>query len=161
MRRLGPLEIVPIRGNVPTRLRKVDEGAADGVVLAAAGLRRLGLRPAHEIALPVDRFVPPPAQGALAVQTRGDDPAASIVAALEDATTRRAVDAERAFMARVEAGCQTPLGAHARIDEGAIALHAQLFTEDGSRLAEGTERGDDAAAVGTQLADRLLAELQS
>jgi hydroxymethylbilane synthase len=161
MRRLGPVEIVPIRGNVPTRLRAIEDGTADGVVLAAAGLRRLGIEPAHAIDLPTDRFVPPPAQGALAVQTREGDPAAPVVVALDHAATRAAVAAERRFLARAEAGCQTPLGALAVARDGAIELRAQLFTDDGSTLVEGTERGAAPDEVGNRLADRLLAELRA
>jgi hydroxymethylbilane synthase len=160
-RRLGDVEIVPVRGNVPTRVERVADGTADGVVLAAAGLRRLGLEPPHVIDLPTDRFVPPPAQGALAVQTRADGEAASVVASIEDAHARRAVTAERRFMARVEAGCQTPLGALATVDGDEVVLRAQLFSDDGMHLVEDSERGGDPEQVGDRLAERLLAALQA
>ena len=158
MRRLGDVEIVPIRGNVPTRLAKLDEGF-DAVVLAAAGLNRLGITPPHTIALPLDRFVPSPAQGALAVQTRSDSAAARIVAVVDDADTRRTVTAERAFMTRVEAGCQTPMAAYAVVDGDAMHLRAQLFSDDGTRFAQGEVNGQDAVTLGNTLGDRLLAEL--
>lgn len=161
LRRLGGVEIVPIRGNVPTRLEKINDGTADGVVLAAAGLRRLSIEPSHTIVLPADRFVPAPAQGALAIQTRDGDDAAAIVAVMEDEPTRRAINAERAFLARTEAGCHTPIGALAVGAGDGVELRAQLFSDDGEHLAEGVEIGDDPFAVGTQLADRLLGELRA
>jgi len=160
LRRLGDVVIVPIRGNVPTRLEKIEGDDLDGVVLAAAGLRRLGLEPKHVIDLPPDRFVPSPAQGALAVQARAGDEAAKLIAVLDDEEARRAVTAERSFLAAVEAGCQTPLGALAIVSGDRIELRAQLFSDDGERLAEGVEEGDDPQQVGSRLAGRLLAELQ-
>jgi hydroxymethylbilane synthase len=160
-RRFGPVEIVPVRGNVPTRVGRVADGTADGVVLAAAGLRRLGLEPPHMIDLPTDRFLPPPAQGALAVQTRAGDVAEPFVAAIEDADARRAVAAERQFLIRVEAGCQTPLGALATVSGAAVELRAQLFSDDGAHVVEGAESGDDPVQVGDRLAVRLLAALQA
>jgi hydroxymethylbilane synthase len=160
LRRLGDVVIVPIRGNVPTRLEKIKGDDLDGVVLAAAGLRRLGLRPEHVIDLPPDRFVPSPAQGALAVQARAGDEAAKLIAVLDDEEARRAVTAERSFLAAVEAGCQTPLGALATVSGDRIELRAQLFSDDGERLVEGVEEGDDPQQVGSRLAGRLLAELQ-
>jgi hydroxymethylbilane synthase len=160
-RRLGDVEIVPIRGNVPTRVNKMEAGDYDGVILAAAGLRRLGIEPPHVVDLPPQRFVPSPAQGALAIQTRIEGPAAEIARAIEDPPSRRAVDAERAFLAHVEAGCQTPLGAWATVDGESITLRAQLFSDDGLRLVEGVERGEDAVEIGARLGARLLAELRA
>ncbi|MEK6798895.1 MAG: hydroxymethylbilane synthase [Planctomycetota bacterium] len=158
-RRHAPITLVPIRGNVPTRVRKVEEGAIDGVVLAAAGLKRLQLHPRHRIDLPMDRFVPSPAQGALAVQTRADDPARATAATLDHAESRLAVEAERQFLKVIGAGCHVPLGAHALIDAGTIRLHGQLFTDDFSRVVEGTEVGRDPTEMGERLAKRLQAEL--
>jgi len=160
LRRLGDVVIVPIRGNVPTRLEKIEGDDLDGVVLAAAGLRRLGLQPKHVIDLPPDRFVPSPAQGALAVQARDGEEAAKLIAVLDDEEARRAVTAERSFLAAVEAGCQTPLGALATVSGDRVELRAQLFSDDGERLAEGVEEGDDPGQVGSRLAVRLLAELR-
>jgi hydroxymethylbilane synthase len=161
VRRLGNVEILPLRGNVPTRLEKLERGDYDAIVCAAAGLRRLGLEPAHAMELAPERFVPAPAQGALAIQTRDGDDAATIVGRLEHAETRVAVDAERTFLARIEAGCQTPVGAWASVDAGTITLRAQLFNEDGTGMVEGIETGDDPMAIGACLADRLLADLGS
>ena len=120
----------------------------DAVVLAAAGLKRLGVRHPRMIPLPTDRFVPAPAQGALAIQTRTDGPAREIVAVLDCATTHRAVIAERTVLRRINAGCHTPVGALATIAAGQITLHAKLFTDDYSRKAEGVERGSEPVAVG-------------
>jgi hydroxymethylbilane synthase len=161
LRRLPGVEILPLRGNVPTRLEKLARGDYDGIVCAAAGLRRLGLDPPHAIVMPPQRFVPAPAQGALAIQTRAADGAAAVVAVLEHAETRRTVDAERAFLARIEAGCQTPLGAWASLESGTIELRGQLFSDDGAHMVEGAEAGEDPVAVGHKLADRMLANLSA
>ena len=158
--RLGRFEIVPIRGNVPTRVAKIESENLDGVVLAAAGLKRLGIEYPHVIELPTDQFLPAPAQGALAVQTRRDSDAAELVAVLEDYSTRRAVVAERSFLRHINAGCHTPVGALAKVDGESVSLHARLFTDDYSSCVDGVESGEDSQAVGITLADRLMAELK-
>ncbi len=160
-RRLGDVQIVPIRGNVPTRICQVGEGGLDGVVLAAAGLRRLDLRPPNLIDLPIDRFVPAPAQGALAVQVREGDPTVTTIAAIEHDPSRRAVEAERSFLRNLHAGCHTPVGALATMNGSTIALHGQLFTDDGLRMVEGFETGHDPESVGSRLAKHLAHELQA
>jgi len=159
MRRVADVVIVPIRGNVPTRLHKIETDEYDAVMLAAAGLKRLGLKTPHHIDLPTDRFVPSPAQGALAIQTREGDRAEAIVSVLDDATARRAVLAERSFLRTVNAGCHVPVGALASINGPRVSLHAQLFSNDGARLAEGVEEGADPMRIGQMLAERLLVEL--
>ncbi len=158
--RLGEFEIVPIRGNVPTRIAKIKRENLDAVVLAAAGLKRLGIDYPHVIELPTDQFVPAPAQGALAVQTRRDGGTAGIVAVLDHEPTRRAVTAERSFLRRINAGCHTPVGALATVDGQTVSLHARLFSDDYARFTDGTESGPDPQAVGIALADRLMAELR-
>ena len=158
--RLGGVEIVPIRGNVPTRVAKIDEPAYDGVVLAAAGLKRLGIEPPHRIELPTDRFVPAPAQGALALQSRKGDKAERMVAALDDALARRTVEVERAFLSGVSAGCHTPVGALATVEGDCVSLHGQLFSDDYAHMADGVEVGDDPHEVGTRLAERMVQELK-
>jgi hydroxymethylbilane synthase len=157
---IGSFEIVPIRGNVPTRIAKIERENLDAVPLAAAGLKRLGVQYPRMISLPTDRFVPAPAQGALAIQTRTEGPAQEIIAVLDDTTTHSAVIAERMILRRINAGCHTPVGALATITAGRITLHAKLFTDDYSRKAEGIEQGSDPVAIGVALADRLLAELK-
>jgi len=159
-RRIADVQIVPIRGNVPTRIAKVGQGEFDGVVLAAAGLKRLGLQPPNLIDLPVNRFVPAPAQGALAVQVREGDATVTILAVIEHNPSRRAVEAERSFLRHLHAGCHTPVGALAIVNGSTIALHGQLFSDDGLRMVEGVETGDDPQLVGSRLAERLAQELR-
>jgi hydroxymethylbilane synthase len=156
----GRFEIVPLRGNVPTRVAKLERENLDAIVLAGAGLKRLGIQHPHMLPLPTDQFLPAAGQGALAVQTRADDPAREIVAALDDAVTHQAVRAERMVLRRINAGCHTPVGALAKVTGPTIRLHAKLFSDDFSRKAEGVKTGTDPLAIGTALADRLLAELR-
>lgn len=158
-RRLADVQIVPIRGNVPSRIAQVGQGGFDGVVLAAAGLRRLGLQPPNLIDLPVDRFVPAPAQGALAVQVRDGDAATALLLSIEDEPSRHRVEAERSFLRHLHAGCHTPVGALATMNGSTIALHGQLFSDDGLRMVEGVETGDDPQPIGARLAERLARKL--
>ncbi len=159
LKRLGDFEIVPIRGNVPTRVAKIERDGLDGVVLAAAGVKRLGIEHPHVIELSTNKFVPAPAQGALAIQTRANDPAEKMIAALNHEPTHRAVDAERFVLSAINAGCHTPVGALAQTDVERINLHALLFSDDFERWVEGVESGDDPREVGETLGRRLLAEL--
>lgn len=158
-RRLADVRIVPIRGNVPTRVAKAESGEVDGVVLAAAGLKRLGLHPPNLIYLPIDRFVPAPAQGALAVQVREGEAAGKLLSAIEHRPSRSSVEAERSFLRHLHAGCHTPVGALATVFDGTISLHGQLFSDDGRRMVEGGESGDEPLTIGVRLADRLAREL--
>jgi len=128
--------------------------------LAAAGLKRLGLRPPHRIELPIDWFMPAPAQGALAVQVREGDAIAALLAVIEHRPSRSAVEAERAFLRNLHAGCHTPVGALAMVFDGTISLRGQLFSDDGSRMVEGGDSGDDPRTVGVRLADRLAQKLR-
>ncbi len=128
-------------------------------MLAAAGVRRLGIKLPHVLDLRTDRFVPAPGQGALAVQTRERGAAKALIAVLEDASARCTVTAERSFLRTINAGCHVPVGALATMDDNIVSLRAQLFSEDGNRMVEGIETGDDAGAVGVRLAERLWREL--
>lgn len=157
---LGDFEIVPLRGNVPTRIAKMEQEGLDGIVVAAAGLRRLGIDYPHAIVLPTDSFVPAPGQGALAVQVRAGSEAAELVMVLEDPATRAAVTAERRLLQEINAGCHTPVGALAVVDRERISLQGQLFSGDYRRCAGGIELGLDPEAIGVSLARRLMAELQ-
>ena len=154
------VELVAIRGNVPTRVSKLTTGEYDGVILAAAGLPRLDLNAPHTVTLPTDRFVPAPAQGALAIETQRDSEAAEIVGAIDDASIRRMVEAERAVLRAVAATCQTPVGALATIEGDGVSLHGQLFTDDLVHFAEGCLTGDDPIAVGSELGATLRAQLE-
>ncbi len=157
---LGEVEIVPIRGNVPTRVAKIERENLHAVVLAAAGLKRLGIEYPYRVDLPTNRFVPAPAQGALAIQTRIDDLAYEVCRVLNDDAVRKAVTAERGVLSRINAGCHTPVGALASVNGDCISLHAKLFTDDYKAMVEGTLEGDDPAAVGDALADQLVARLR-
>src|SRR6185436_15606889 len=112
------IEVVPLRGNVDTRLRKLAGGEYESIVLALAGLRRLERDAEAGTPLDIDRFVPAPGQGLLALETRADDAAAGTVSALEDPASRRRLEAERAVVEELDASCYTPVGAHARLDGG-------------------------------------------
>jgi hydroxymethylbilane synthase len=160
------LEIVELRGNVPTRLRKVTaEGVADIAVLAAAGLERLGLRPAYSVPLGVDVMVPAPGQGALAVQCRADDRAlqASLLA-LDHRTSRITLAAERALTRALGGDCALPLGAIAAMKGDTVRLAGCVAMPDGSEIvraaaeSEAPERAAEiaAAALRAQGADRIL-----
>ncbi|WP_020520570.1 hydroxymethylbilane synthase [Catelliglobosispora koreensis] len=154
-----PLRTVPIRGNVDTRLRKVAEGELDAVVLARAGLARLGR--AHEITEILDPMLmlPAPAQGALAVESRGDF--AELLAPLDDRATRGAVAAERALLATLEAGCSAPVAALAEVTEDdEIYLRGAVISTDGRYALRLSRTGTlaDAAEVGRLLAADLLEE---
>ena len=154
------LDIVPVRGNVDTRLRFVEESELDAVVLAAAGLARLDrLAEATEL-LAADVVMPAPGQGALAVEARQDDPAALAAAAsLDDPLTRAAVTAERSLLARLEAGCSAPVGALATVVADQIFLNAVVHTSDDEavRVSLAGPVGS-AVELGSAAADRLLAD---
>lgn len=146
-----------LRGNVDTRLRKLDEGRYDAIVLAAAGLRRLGLENLIGELVPVDILCPAVGQGALAVETRDDGGAAQTLAArLDDPVTRAAVTAERALLATLGGGCQVPVGAHAWSEDHQIRMIAAVARPDGSRVVRGELRGFDPAATGAALGRDLL-----
>jgi hydroxymethylbilane synthase len=168
LRALGyGLDVEPIRGNVDTRLRKVAHGEIDAVVLAYAGLARLGRRgEATEILDPV-QMLPAPAQGALAVECRAEDPVTiDLLSDLDDTPSRAAVTAERALLAALEAGCSAPIGALAEIaegdDEGApeIYLRGVVVSLDGATSVRLSMTGSlvDAEGIGRRLAADLLAE---
>ena len=161
------LEVLPIRGNVPTRIDKLlaAEGQYDALVLAAAGLQRLGLE-AHisEVFEPA-RMLPAAGQGALALQCRADAEELAFYAPLSDMPTALAVSAERAFLSALEAGCSLPVGAYAFIEGGALHLHGRVISEDGSMSIEGRDavelagardRGQAARELGARLGQSVL-----
>lgn len=128
------LVIAPVRGNVDTRLRKWKEGQVDAIVLAAAGLKRLGFESEIAEILSPDQSCPAPGQGALGIQTRAGDTAEEICRALDHPDSRLAVEAERALLAGLGGGCQLPVGAFAEKRDGAWSLLAIVISPDGSRL---------------------------
>jgi hydroxymethylbilane synthase len=154
------LEIVPIRGNVDTRLRKLDAGEIDALVLAACGLKRLGLARRIGEALGVEAMVPAVGQGALAVQSRSQDAGAAWARALDDLDTRRAVMAERRFLAAMGGGCRAPFAAHARIEAGRLTLDGAALSADGRVAVRERLEGElaEAEAMGGELAERLLSQ---
>jgi len=121
-----------LRGNVDTRLRRLADGEFDAILLATAGLNRLGFDGLIRERLSLDRFLPAPGQGALALQTRTDDTGALWVAALDDPTTALAVAAERGAMTALEGSCRTAIGAHASIGGDHLLLTAERLAPDGS-----------------------------
>jgi len=159
VRQFGDVHVEPIRGNVPTRLEKLRRKEYDGIILAAAGLARLNLSPENAIDLPLDRCLPAPGQGALAVQMRADDERSDLLQAVTDHDSHQAVLAERSLLAGIEGGCATPLGALASIEGNVITLRGQLFDSTGRRQVVDSVCGDDPIAIGRELAQRLLREL--
>ena len=128
------IRVQDVRGNVDTRLRKLQEGQVDGLVLAGAGLARLGVSPSHAVPLPVDEMVPAPGQGALAVQVRAGSEAAGAVAEIDHPASRMAFEAERALVSLLGGGCRLPLGAYAERREAGVRLLAVVIRPDGSDL---------------------------
>jgi hydroxymethylbilane synthase len=153
------LEVVPLRGNVDSRVRRVHGGELDAVVLAAAGLRRLGLA-AEAVPLDPETFTPAPGQGTLAVEAREDDTRAlGLLGALTHRPSRVALRAEQSFLRRLGGSCTLPAGALLRpLDTGPLELHGFLSALDGKGLVRERLRGpaDDPEGLGRALADRLL-----
>jgi hydroxymethylbilane synthase len=155
------LEIENIRGNLDTRLRKLDEGQYDAIVLASAGLRRLGWENRITELLDPDVMCPAVGQGALAVETRSDGGAAEEIAKrLEHRETRIAVTAERAVLAALGGGCQVPIGAYATVDADVVRLRAIIVSPDGTEIIRKQVSGPagDAASLGRALGEELLAQ---
>ncbi|MEZ4648666.1 MAG: hydroxymethylbilane synthase [Candidatus Eisenbacteria bacterium] len=154
------LELMELRGNVPTRIEKMERGEYDAIVLAAAGVKRLGLGDKIRAFLPMDRVVPAVSQGAMAVQIRmADEETAQWVRQLDHEETHVAVTAERALLRRLEGGCQVPVGGHAVRKGDTLLLTGVVCALDGTRSVEGEREGTpgDAAALGLALAEELLA----
>ena len=155
------LDIVPIRGNVETRLRKVDAGELDAVCLAGAGLQRLGLGDRISEWIPIEVMLPAPGQGALGIQVRtGDREAAAIVATADEHEARTSAAAERGFLARLQGGCRLPAGAFAQVVDGMLRLQGAVIAADGRRAVRGNREGPapQAEAIGRALAEDLLGQ---
>ncbi len=146
-----------LRGNVDTRLRKLDEGQYDAILLAAAGLRRLGWAERIRETIPVETMCPAVGQGALAIETRDDGlEAQQFVRKLEHEPTRLAITAERALLLTLEGGCQVPIGGHAHVIGRDVHLRAIVASPEGSRVVRGERSGDDARRVGEELGREML-----
>ncbi len=163
---LSPLfpraRFVPIRGNLDTRLKKLDEGGYDALVLAAAGLRRLGMASRITMTLPASACVPAPGQGIVAIETReADEAVRQIVGRINDEDAGAALEAERALVETLGGGCQTPIGALAStVDADVIELVATVAALDGRRILRAAARGSrrDASELGARIGRQLIAQ---
>ena len=147
-----------MRGNVETRLRKLAEGEVDAIVLALAGLKRLGLAEAATAVLSIDEFLPAVGQGVIAIEARGDDGRAfALLRAINHAATAAALGAERAFLAVLEGSCRTPIAGHAAVAGGRLAFRGLIAKPDGSEVLETQRHGavTDAARLGAEAAREL------
>ena len=157
--RRDDLEIVPLRGNVGTRLDKVDRGEVDATLLAFAGLKRLGLAERASHVLAVDEMIPAVGQGVLAIETRVDDTSTrAVVERLDVEQSRIVVAAERAFLHRLQAGCLVPVGGHAIVESGEVRLRGIIASPDGatSIRRERVAAPPRAAELGRELAEEIL-----
>ncbi len=153
------IEVKDLRGNVDTRLRKLDAGWYDAVILASAGLRRLGFEQRISAAIPIPEMLPAVGQGALGVETRAADEATiRLVAQLDDTPTRAACMAERAFLRSLGGGCMVPIAAHGVADGHRLRLEGLVAETTGVRVIRDSVEGDalDAEMLGERLAERLL-----
>jgi hydroxymethylbilane synthase len=159
VKRLRPdVSIVPLRGNVETRLRKIEAGEADATLLAVAGLKRLGLLVAATAVLEIEAFLPAVGQGAIGIETRADDDATRLlVGKVNDADTATALAAERTFLAVLDGSCRTPIAGHARISEGLVRFRGMIVKPDGSEAFEVFREGSrgDAAELGADAGREL------
>lgn len=159
--RYPQLTIKSLRGNLDTRLKKLDAGEYDAIILAAAGLIRLGMESRIKAVLTAEQSLPAPGQGALGIElVDGDAAMAAVVAPLNDPETAHCVKAERALSRALGGSCQVPLGGYAIIDNGQLWLRGFVASVDGQRMVSGEVRGNpaDDEALGLQLADQLRAQ---
>jgi hydroxymethylbilane synthase len=159
LRKLRPdLQIESVRGNVDTRVRKLDEGQYDAILLASAGLKRLGWADRIAEILPPEVMCPAVGQGSLAIETRPVGAGFEACCALDDVTTHVAVTAERAVLGSLGGGCQVPIGAHATVAEGRIRLLGVVASPDGTEIIRAMSEGavPDAEALGRALGEELL-----
>jgi hydroxymethylbilane synthase len=151
------LEVHPIRGNVDTRLRKLEAGEFDAIILAAAGLNRLGKTEMIRQIIPIDVMTPAAGQGALAVEIRkGDRATRELIAFLDDPVARATTTCERSLLSRLGGGCQVPIGALAQMQSGRMRLNAVVAHPDGTKVLRETRDGDDAVRLGEEVGDALL-----
>src|SRR6185369_13477705 len=152
----GDVTVRDLRGNVDTRIRKLDEGQYDAVILASAGLVRLGLQNRISARIAIHEMLPAVGQGAIAIETRSDNEfAGESVSHLDHRETRLACLAERAFLRSLGGGCQFPIAAHAVLDGEVLHLDGLVARPDGSEILRGSSSGTDPEALGSQLANEL------
>lgn len=161
IRRMRPdLEVVMFRGNVQTRLRKLDEGVAQGTMLANAGLKRLGLEHIITDLMPLDIFPPAPGQGAICIENRiGDKRVTDMLAAIDHRPTGQALACERAFLAALDGSCRTPIAGHAVIDGDRLSFSGLILTPDGTQWhdARAEGRAADATEIGRKAGEDVRA----
>lgn len=159
LKRLRPdLAVMPLRGNVETRLRKLEAGEVDATILAVAGLKRLGLLAAATAILDPDEFLPAVGQGAIGIETRADDaPTRALVALIDDADTATALAAERAFLAVLDGSCRTPIGGYAEVSGATLRFRGLIVRPDGGEAYEVMREGrrEQAAAIGANAGHEL------
>ena len=157
------LEIVPIRGNIETRIKKIETENLDGVVLAASGLKRAGLEGKIDYYIPTDIMLPAPAQGILALEIReNDEETENIINSIKDDTTKVQIDAERGFLIGVNGSCHIPMGAYCDIDGDKIKLTGLYGDGDGKKIIIQSQEGtiEDAPKIGYELAKSVLKEFE-
>jgi len=151
------LEIFPLRGNVDTRIRKLESGEYDAIILAAAGVRRLGLETHVRSRISADIMCPAVGQGALAIEIRrGDQQTKRLLAFLDDPDTHAAIECERTLLGSLGGGCQVPIGAYAEIRGGRLHLRAMVGRPDGSEILREQAEGNDGVMLGRETAQKLL-----
>lgn len=158
LRKRPDLKIVPLRGNVETRLKKIDEGQADATLLALAGLKRLGLTEHAAAVLSIDEFLPAVGQGAIGIETReSDENTRTMLAPINHPATAVALAAERAFLAVLDGSCRTPIGGHAIVTGDALSFRGMIVKPDGSEAFETLRKGrvSEAAALGADAGAEL------
>ena len=162
LKRIRPdLEVIQFRGNVETRLKKLDDGVAQATFLAAAGLKRLGLADKITSLVPIDVMLPAVAQGCIGIETREDDQGTrDLLAAINHEPSAIAVNCERAFLAALDGSCRTPLAGHAVIDNGQVKFRGHALTLDGVHCFETVREGApaDAARMGHEAGEQVKAE---
>jgi hydroxymethylbilane synthase len=151
------LQILPLRGNVDTRLRKLESGDYDAIILAAAGLNRLGKTQLVRQVIPVEIMTPAAGQGALGIEIRnGDSVTRALITFLDDAAARATTTCERSLLGKLGGGCQVPIGAFAEVNAGRIRLNALVAHPDGSKVLRETREGDDPVRLGREVGETLL-----
>lgn len=162
IKRMRPdIKVVTFRGNVQSRLRKLGEGVVDATLLAEAGLNRLGMHEVITSLLPIDTFPPAPGQGAICIESRmGDARVLNLLKPLNDNDTEITLAAERAFLARLDGSCRTPLAGHAKLTDGKLEFFGMILSPDGAQVYQTTRSGkpEDAAQMGSDAASQLREE---
>ena len=151
-------EVISLRGNLDTRIRRLETEGLDAVILAAAGVRRMGLEQRITETLPFTTMLPAVGQGALGIECRQEGVVNDLIAFLRHPESTVAVQGERAFLRRLEGGCQVPIAAYGEVQEGKLHLRGLVARLDGSYIFRAEAEGDDPETVGEQLAEELLAQ---